>query len=211
MYVFYPASRLVGLTFNYREISQVHPFPARNPSVESEPELEFGRREEKKRIKPEGTTVRTSLCLLDYDDRDSKSDCYPRRSVSPSVKVLKSQSESPVLPTKGAHKKEKKKQRSKKIEIRTEPVAPEKEERVQLVEELKNLEVYVVPKTSPIRRTWSKRFKKALTVKMQSSGGDCTLRDMTHPALNETLKSHNTITFKLVKVGEYPAALFITQ
>lgn len=29
------------------------------------------------------------------------------------------------------------------------------------------------------------------------------LRDCTHPSLNETLKSHNNVTFKLVKTGEY--------
>lgn len=28
------------------------------------------------------------------------------------------------------------------------------------------------------------------------------LRDCTHPSLNETLKTHNNVTFKLVKTGE---------
>lgn len=35
---------------------------------------------------------------------------------------------------------------------------------------------------------------------MSSSGG--LLKDLGHPGFNETLKSHNTVTFKLVKTGE---------
>lgn len=36
---------------------------------------------------------------------------------------------------------------------------------------------------------------------MASAGGG-TLKDLSHPGLNEALKSHNSVTFKLVKTGE---------
>jgi len=32
-------------------------------------------------------------------------------------------------------------------------------------------------------------------------GDDLSLRDLTHPALNDSLKTHNAATFKLVKTG----------
>jgi hypothetical protein len=35
-----------------------------------------------------------------------------------------------------------------------------------------------------------------------ATGGDITLRDVTHPSLNEALKAHNAVTFKLVRTGE---------
>lgn len=35
---------------------------------------------------------------------------------------------------------------------------------------------------------------------MSSSGG--VLKDLGHPGLNEALKSHNSVTFKLVKTGK---------
>jgi hypothetical protein len=35
-----------------------------------------------------------------------------------------------------------------------------------------------------------------------ATGGDITLRDVNHPSLNEALKAHNSVTFKLVKTGE---------
>lgn len=34
-------------------------------------------------------------------------------------------------------------------------------------------------------------------------GDDLSLRDLTHPALNDCLKSHNAATFKLVKTGRF--------
>jgi hypothetical protein len=34
-------------------------------------------------------------------------------------------------------------------------------------------------------------------------GDDLSLRDLTHPALNDCLKTHNAATFKLVKTGTY--------
>jgi len=36
-----------------------------------------------------------------------------------------------------------------------------------------------------------------------AAGGDITLRDVSHPSLNEALKAHNSVTFKLVRTGEY--------
>ncbi|XP_069675768.1 uncharacterized protein [Periplaneta americana] len=35
-----------------------------------------------------------------------------------------------------------------------------------------------------------------------ASGGEITLRDLSHPSLNEALKAHNSVTFKLVRTGE---------
>ncbi|PSN45510.1 hypothetical protein C0J52_13166 [Blattella germanica] len=35
-----------------------------------------------------------------------------------------------------------------------------------------------------------------------ATGGDITLRDISHPSLNEALKAHNSVTFKLVRTGE---------
>ncbi|XP_066994991.2 uncharacterized protein [Anabrus simplex] len=35
-----------------------------------------------------------------------------------------------------------------------------------------------------------------------ATGGEVTLRDVTHPQLNESLKAHNSVTFKLVRTGE---------
>jgi len=32
-------------------------------------------------------------------------------------------------------------------------------------------------------------------------GDDLSLKDLTHPALNDSLKTHNAATFKLVKTG----------
>jgi hypothetical protein len=36
-----------------------------------------------------------------------------------------------------------------------------------------------------------------------ATGGDITLRDVSHPSLNEALKAHSSVTFKLVRTGEY--------
>ena len=38
---------------------------------------------------------------------------------------------------------------------------------------------------------------------MSTSGGGGVLKDLGHPGLNEALKSHNGVTFKLVKTGKY--------
>ena len=38
-----------------------------------------------------------------------------------------------------------------------------------------------------------------------ATGGDITLRDLSHPSLNEALKAHNSVTFKLVRTGESPS------
>jgi hypothetical protein len=35
-----------------------------------------------------------------------------------------------------------------------------------------------------------------------SSSGSNVLKDLVHPSLNEALKTHNSVTFKLVKTGE---------
>jgi hypothetical protein len=43
---------------------------------------------------------------------------------------------------------------------------------------------------------------------MATSGGTI-LKELTHPSLNETLKTHNSVTFKLVKTGEYSTLLLI--
>lgn len=40
-------------------------------------------------------------------------------------------------------------------------------------------------------------------------GDDLSLRDLTHPALNDCLKSHNAATFKLVKTGTEKTVLII--
>jgi hypothetical protein len=42
-----------------------------------------------------------------------------------------------------------------------------------------------------------------------AAGGDITLRDVTHPSLNEALKAHNSVTFKLVRIGEYRKPFFL--
>lgn len=41
------------------------------------------------------------------------------------------------------------------------------------------------------------------TIMASSSGGGGILKDCTHPNFNETLKSHNNVTFKLVKTGKW--------
>jgi hypothetical protein len=35
-----------------------------------------------------------------------------------------------------------------------------------------------------------------------ATGGDITLRDVSHPSLNEALKAHSSVTFKLVRTGK---------
>lgn len=150
MYVFYPASRLVGLTINYREINQANPFPARNPSPSEE---------------DPGLRGASALAV--------------RKSPSPVAK--RSKSESP--------------RRNSRKSPDGEPT---------LEEYLKNLEVYRARKPA-IKRSWSLHFRKTANspeiAKMAAM--ECTLREMTHPALNETLKAHNSVTFKLVKTGKF--------
>lgn len=193
MYVFYPASRLVGLTFDYREINQVCPFPPRNPSVESETEILVDRIQKKNRTDYSEKKIQT---IEVSDNRDSKSDCFPRTSPSPYFQKKKSQSESPALAPKKPQKKKKLRKNSREAE--------KSPESIRLGENLKNLEIYVATKPTPLRRTWSRRFKKAVTVDaIKMAGLECALREMTHPVLNETLKSHNAVTFKLVKTGKY--------
>lgn len=41
--------------------------------------------------------------------------------------------------------------------------------------------------------------------RMASGQGEAVLRDLTHPNLNEHLKNHNAVSFKLVKTGEWEA------
>lgn len=38
---------------------------------------------------------------------------------------------------------------------------------------------------------------------MATSSGGGILRDLGHPGLNDTLKVHNSVTFKLVKTGKH--------
>lgn len=47
-----------------------------------------------------------------------------------------------------------------------------------------------------------KLLRNQPTIPMASAmGDDLSLRDLTHPALNDCLKTHNAATFKLVKTG----------
>ena len=191
MYVFYPASRLVGLTIDYREIGQAYPFPIRNPS----PDIKLNSLRD--RSKSESADDKYLTVDTSVDDRDNKSDCFPRTSPFPYSEIKKSQSESPGPVVKRINKKRKFYKHFKENRKSLGSAS--------LKENLKNLEIYLdtKPNRPVVKRTWSKHFKKAVAlniIKMSSS--ECTLRDMTHPALNETLKSHNSVTFKLVKTGE---------
>lgn len=35
------------------------------------------------------------------------------------------------------------------------------------------------------------------------AAGESTLKDLTHPSYNESLKAHNAVAFKLVRTGEW--------
>jgi hypothetical protein len=71
------------------------------------------------------------------------------------------------------------------------------------------------PKQQKKKKTPSKTTKKTKQNQKKSeekqgnkedsmaTGGDITLRDVSHPSLNEALKAHNSVTFKLVRTGEY--------
>lgn len=193
MYVFYPASRLVGLTIDYRDFHQPFPFPTINPSIELENESGI----KENLSDPPQSSKKTKTAIEVIDNCDSKSDCFPRSSVSPCPDIVKSQSESPelILP---------KKRLNKKIFGKNpRNVYNKSPGSISLGENLKNLEVYIA--TKPLKRTWSLHFKKPTP---ELSGNkmaamECSLREMTHPALNDTLKSHNAITFKLVKTGKF--------
>ncbi|XP_049807099.1 uncharacterized protein LOC126249491 [Schistocerca nitens] len=45
----------------------------------------------------------------------------------------------------------------------------------------------------------TKRHKDSIAM---AGGGEASLRELTHPALNEALKAHNAVTFKLVRTVE---------
>ncbi|XP_046986332.1 uncharacterized protein LOC124556418 [Schistocerca americana] len=46
----------------------------------------------------------------------------------------------------------------------------------------------------------TKRHKDSIAM---AGGGEASLRELTHPALNEALKAHNAVTFKLVRTASY--------
>lgn len=249
MYVIYPASRLVGLTINYREINQIRPFPPRNPSEEPQ-EKEEGNPSVKE-TEPTTTEAETltdrpellnegpnesnsnkdpnnSQCSYSKNNRietgDNHSNSKPdkenslkasdtnlrKKSVSPINKRSKSESpknksESPQSVLKKFPSKRQIKNSSEEIPLSV-LISPVENRQViktlTLEENLKNLEVYRVTKP-PLKRSWSLHFKKAVTTEfIKMAALECTLREMTHPALNETLKAHNAVAFKLVKTGK---------
>jgi hypothetical protein len=60
-------------------------------------------------------------------------------------------------------------------------------------------------KSSPTKkRTFfgSVRVKKAPEVIAKMAAHDSALKELTHPGYNEPLKTHNAVTFKLVRTGE---------
>lgn len=63
---------------------------------------------------------------------------------------------------------------------------------------------YFPEPTRPSRRIFAWRgFSPPANRKMAaSSSGGSVLKDLVHPSLNEALKTHNSVTFKLVKTGE---------
>lgn len=57
--------------------------------------------------------------------------------------------------------------------------------------------------TRPSRGLFAWRgFSSNTTSKMAASSSGGALKDLVHPSLNETLKTQNSVTFKLVKTGE---------
>jgi len=45
------------------------------------------------------------------------------------------------------------------------------------------------------------RYQSNNSAMASAMGDDLSLRDLTHPTLNDSLKTHNAATFKLVKTG----------
>lgn len=72
--------------------------------------------------------------------------------------------------------------------------------------------VFNVEKSSPIKKRNffnSLRSKKQLPLEeingdnYKMAGNESALKDLTHPGHNEPLKSHNSVTFKLVRTGKF--------
>lgn len=62
---------------------------------------------------------------------------------------------------------------------------------------------YFPEPTKTNRRIFAWRgFSPARSRKMSASSSGGALKDLVHPSLNEALKTHNGVTFKLVKTGE---------
>lgn len=182
MYVFYPASQLVGLTINFREITQVIPFPARNPSPPPEPG-------------PAATLV-----VADVPSK-RKSASPKRKSESPKTKsetssVRTKSSESPVS-VRGRRHRPILARSAETVSDASSPVETRLSEKpLTLEQNLKNLEIY--KNKAPVKRSQS--FHVVPLSRM--AGAEFVLRDMTHPAMNDTLKNHHSVTFKLVKTGK---------
>ncbi|CAH0388919.1 unnamed protein product [Bemisia tabaci] len=51
---------------------------------------------------------------------------------------------------------------------------------------------------------WDKDNEEEDSAKMATGSGEGSLRDLSHPSLNEPLRAHNAATFKLVRTGEPP-------
>lgn len=61
---------------------------------------------------------------------------------------------------------------------------------------------FCADKSPTKKKAFFAKTKKIVETKMASSG-DAILRELSHPNFNEALKSHNSVTFKLVRTGEY--------
>lgn len=194
MYVFYPASQVVGLTINFREIAQVIPFPARNPTPP--PQQDPGQRPSE------------SLSIADIPDK-RKSSSPKRKSESPRTKsescsVRTKNSESPVSVRGGRHRPIL--ARSAEAVNDAQAASEATEHLLSLTENLRNLEVYRVT------RKEVKRSRSFHVVPLSSmAGGESVLRCMSHPAVNDTLKNHHSVTFKLVKTGKTILLLLVSS
>lgn len=186
MYVFYPASQLVGLTVNFREITQVIPFPTRYSTPPPPPPdtLQVA----------DPPSKRTSVS-------PKRKSVSPRKSESPRTKsetssVRTKSSDSPVSVRGRRHRPI----LARSAEAVNDVLSPVEtrllEKPLTLKENLRNLEVY--RSKGPVKR--SRSFHEVPLTTM--AGSECVLRDMTHPAMNDTLKNHHSVTFKLVKTGK---------
>lgn len=72
---------------------------------------------------------------------------------------------------------------------------------------MKLIYLFGILEKSPVKRKslFGNRVKKQSEATMASVAGvgESTLRELTHPSFNEAMKSHNSVTFKLVRTGEY--------
>ncbi|KAG8272221.1 hypothetical protein J6590_046101 [Homalodisca vitripennis] len=52
------------------------------------------------------------------------------------------------------------------------------------------------------KKKLSKQEQQERNVKMATATGEGSLRELSHPSLNDQLKNHNAVTFKLVRTGK---------